>query len=105
MNINFKEAKEFYEQCKNVGSGKPSSLTLYWAEWCPHCHTLMPTWKKLGSSYNGIKIEAIEESDSKVKMDGYPTIIFRSGRKQEKYEGPRTKAAIIKFLKNKLSIK
>jgi thiol-disulfide isomerase/thioredoxin len=90
---------------KLLGSGKPSSLTLYWAEWCPHCHTLMPTWKKLGSSYNGIKIEAIEESDSKVKMDGYPTIIFRSGRKQEKYEGPRTKAAIIKFLKNKLSIK
>jgi thiol-disulfide isomerase/thioredoxin/uncharacterized protein YjbJ (UPF0337 family) len=88
------------------GGGKPGkSLTLYWAEWCPHCHTIMPEWKKLGSSYKGIKIEAIEESVSPVKVDGYPTIIFRNGKKMEKYKGPRTKAAIVKFLKNKLSNK
>jgi thiol-disulfide isomerase/thioredoxin len=85
------------------GSGKIPSLTLYWAEWCPHCHTIMPEWKKLGSNYKGIKIEAIEEKQSKIKMDGYPTIIFRNGKRMEKYEGPRTKTAIIKFLKNKLT--
>ena len=100
------QAKELYEKCKTItGKAKPSSLTLYWAEWCPHCHDMMPEWKKLGSAYKGIKIEALEQKKTKVKVDGYPTIIFRSGNKKEIYEGPRTKSAIIKFLKNKLSIK
>jgi thiol-disulfide isomerase/thioredoxin len=88
-----------------VGAGKPKSLTLYWAEWCPHCHEIMPEWEKLGDGYKGVTIEAIEEQDSDVKVDGYPTIIFRNGRNMEKYEGERTKNAILKFLKNKLSIK
>ena len=83
------------------GSGKPTKLTLYWAEWCPHCHDLMPEWKKL--KHKGVQIEAIEESKSKVKVDGYPTIVFRSGKTMEKYTGPRTAKAIKKFLKNKLS--
>jgi thiol-disulfide isomerase/thioredoxin len=83
------------------GAGKPSKLTLYWAEWCPHCHDLMPEWKKL--KHKGVQIEAIEESKSKVKVDGYPTIVFRSGKTMEKYTGPRTAKAIKKFLKNKLS--
>ena len=88
------------EDEKLQGSGKPG-LTLYWAEWCPHCHDLMPEWKKL--KHKGVKIEAIEESKSKVKVDGYPTIVFRSGKTMEKYTGPRTAKAIKKFLKNKLS--
>jgi len=85
------------------GSGKPKSLTLYWAEWCPHCHDLIPIWKKLGSDYKGIRIEAIEEKQSKFKVNSYPTIIFRDGNNMEKYEGSRTKVALTKFLKNKLS--
>ena len=88
-----------------VGSGKPKSLTLYWAEWCPHCHDLMPEWEKLGDGYKGIKIEAIEEQDSNVKVNGYPTIIYRDGKNIEKYEGERSKTAILNFLKNKLSMK
>jgi hypothetical protein len=63
----------------------------------------MPIWQKLGSDYKGIRIEAIEEKQSNFKVDGYPTIIFHNGNNMEKYEGPRTKAALIKFLKNKLS--
>jgi thiol-disulfide isomerase/thioredoxin len=101
-----KQAIELYNKCKPlIGKGKPKSLTLYWAEWCPHCHDLMPEWEKLGDGYKGVTIEAIEEQDSDVKVDGYPTIIFRNGRNMEKYEGERTKNAILKFLKNKLSIK
>ena len=91
----------FVENETPKGSGKPTSLTLYWAEWCPHCHDLMPIWKKL--AHKGVKIEAIEESQSNFKVDGYPTIIFRSGKKMEKYTGPRTLKAIKNFLKNKLS--
>jgi len=88
-----------------AGAGRPKSLTLYWAEWCPHCHDIMPEWEKLGKGYKGITIEAIEEQDSDVKVNGYPTIIYRDGRNMEKYEGERTKNAILNFLKNKLSKK
>ena len=88
-----------------TGSSKPASLTLYWADWCPHCHDLMPEWKKLGNFYKGIKIQALEEQQTNFQVDGYPTIIFRNGSNIEKYEGKRTKTAIINFLKKKLSKK
>jgi thiol-disulfide isomerase/thioredoxin len=83
------------------GSGT-KSLTLYHADWCHFCKKLMPTWKKLGSSYKGIPIIAIEEKQTKFPVDGYPTIIYRDGSYMEKYTGPRTKSGIEKFLKNKL---
>ena len=84
------------------GKGKSSSLTLYWADWCPHCHDMMPEWKKLGSAYKGIQIQALEQKQSGFKGP-FPTIIFRNGNSMEKYEGPRTKSALVKFLKNKLA--
>lgn len=84
------------------GKGKTASLTLYWADWCPHCHDMMPEWQKLGSSYKGIQIQALEQKQSGFKGP-FPTIIFRNGNSMEKYEGPRTKTALVKFLKNKLA--
>ena len=86
------------------GSGKTGkSLTLYWADWCPHCHDMMPEWQKLGASYKGIKLFAVEEKQNKsFKVDGYPTIIYRDGKRIEKYEGPRNKSGFVSFLKNKL---
>jgi hypothetical protein len=83
------------------GWGMPASLTLYWAKWCPHCHKILPIWKKL--NFKGVKINALEEQETDFQVDSYPTIIFRNGSFMEKYTGKRTKAAILKFLKNKLS--
>ena len=88
---------------KPKGSGKPLTLTLYWAEWCPHCHDLLPIWKQL--KLKGVKFQSYEESVSPIKVQAYPTIIFHNGKKMEKYEGKRTKNAILNFLKNKLSNK
>jgi thiol-disulfide isomerase/thioredoxin len=86
------------------GSGRSGkSLTLYHADWCHFCTKLMPTWKKLGSEYKGIKIVTNEEKQNKsFPVDGYPTIVYRDGSTMEKYEGKRTKAAIVNFLKSKL---
>jgi thiol-disulfide isomerase/thioredoxin len=88
---------------KAVGKGKGRpSLTLHWADWCPHCHDMIPEWKKLGSEHKGIQILAVEQKQSGFKGP-FPTILFRNGNSMEKYEGPRTKAAFVKFLKNKLA--
>jgi thiol-disulfide isomerase/thioredoxin len=83
------------------GGNKPATLTLHWADWCPHCHDMMPEWKKLGSNHNGVIIQAVEQKQSGFKGP-FPTILFQHGNSMEKYEGPRTKAAFTKFLKNKL---
>ena len=87
-----------------TGSGKKQkSLTLYYANWCPHCHDMMPEWKKLGGSYKGIKIQAIEQKRMKRKdINGFPTILFSDGQRESMYEGPRTKSGFVKFLKNNL---
>ena len=82
---------------------KSKSLTLYYADWCPHCHDMMPEWNKLGKNHKGIKVEKFEENETDFKVDGFPTIIFRDGKKVEKYEGDRSKKAIVSYLKNKLS--
>lgn len=101
-NLNNEARSDVREQPTGSGrSGK--SLTLYHAEWCHFCTKLMPTWKKLGSEYKGIKIVTIEEKQNKsFPVDGYPTIVYRDGSTMEKYEGKRTKAAIVNFLKSKL---
>ena len=86
------------------GTGKSKkSITLYYADWCPHCHNMMPEWNKLGKNHKGIKVEKFEENETDFQVDGFPTIIFRDGKKVEKYEGDRSKKAIVSYLKNKLS--
>jgi len=104
----FKENKNKAKETTDVepprGSGKKGkSLTLYYADWCPHCHNMMPEWNKLGKTHKGIQIIAIEQKQNKsFPVESYPTIIFRNGKKMEKYIGPRTKSDFVKFLKNKL---
>ena len=100
----FNNMNQLYDECKAQGNGKPQkSLTLYYANWCPHCHDMMPEWKKLGGSYKGIKIQAIEQKRMKRKdINGFPTILFSDGQRETKYEGPRTKSGFVKFLKNNL---
>ena len=105
----FQQNKNKAKQTTNIepprGSGKKGkTLTLYYADWCPHCHNMMPEWNKLGKSHKGIQIIAIEQKQNKsFPVNSYPTIIFRDGKKMEKYEGPRTKSSFVKFLKNKLT--
>ena len=85
----------------SCGSGKGPSLTLYYAKRCPCCVKFMPVWKKL--RVPGVTIRMVEEQDNdELRVDAFPTVVYRSGRQMEKYTGPRTKAAIEKFLKNKL---
>jgi hypothetical protein len=64
---------------------------------------MMPEWNKLGKTHKGIQIITIERMQNKsFPVNAYPTIIFRNGKKMEKYDGPRTKSGFVKFLKNKL---
>ena len=85
-----------------TGNGKPSkSITLYYANWCPHCKPMIPMFKKL--KIPGVEVRMLEQAENdEFEAEGYPTIVYRDGSEMEMYNGPRGKTDIVKFVKNKL---
>jgi len=84
-----------------AGGSSTKSLTLYYADWCPHCKLLVPIFKKLKIA--GVEIRMLEEKQNReFKVNGYPTIVYRNGSTMEVYTGSRTKSGIVNYLKNKL---
>jgi thiol-disulfide isomerase/thioredoxin len=68
-------------------------LVLYYAEWCGHCKTTLPPFKRLEESYKGpVKIIAINCEDDKNKElvakdppKGYPTIRYYPNGLDDQY--------------------
>jgi thiol-disulfide isomerase/thioredoxin len=81
------------------------SFTMYYASWCGHCKKAAPEWKKLGSSYYGIEIRAVEEKkNNEFQVRGFPTIVYRDGNGSEEiYDGARTLTAWKAYLHKKNS--
>ena len=90
-------------------------VTLFYANWCGHCHQFLPQWKLFMAAYekskdeikNKYKIELItndyEDSANPQKaiesnVDGFPTILIQYNDKTDKYIGERTAKALFKKL-------
>lgn len=63
---------------------KPN-ITLYYANWCPHCNSLKPIWNKFyeKNKDNGkydIKIVDCSESCPNPDVEGYPTILLTNNK-------------------------
>ena len=84
-------------------------LHMYYAEWCPHCHTALPEFQKLGATQTigdkTVKCSAIEAEKNPEKVrgevKGFPTIqLFGpDGSLVATHSGSRTKAGFLDFLK------
>ena len=102
--------ESFADASANIPADKVYKFTMYYADWCPHCHTAQPEFAKLGAiqTIGGKKVEiaAIEEKQipESVKVSGFPTIrlIGPDGAIVEEYGGDRTKAGFQAFLDQKL---
>ncbi len=60
----------------------PLTVVLVFANWCPHCHSYMPTWKKLEKTPNrSAPMIAVEQANAEpilnamgANVEGYPTV-------------------------------
>ena len=95
-----------------------TTVGLIHAEWCGHCQTLMPIWKRMVSSMKGNKkfhVVEIESSDSdkdsrmsqinsklssdseKLEANGFPTVFKVKNGKLEYYNEERQEEAMKKW--------
>jgi thiol-disulfide isomerase/thioredoxin len=93
-------------------------IILSYADWCTHCHTFMPTWKKLVDEIKSSKYVSTYAYESRADMpekykkfreNGYPSIIINIGDTTTYHSGSRTpddiyKASLAELL-NVLKIK
>lgn len=106
--------KSFFEkQDLSEEAPRKSGIVLFYANWCPHCHTVMPIMNELAEKINNEKtmndmmVGAIDcatpENDDlsdEMGIQGYPTIkIYDRGNYVGDYNGPREVPFLITLLK------
>jgi hypothetical protein len=104
--------------------GKEVEVTLYYANWCGHCVTFKPEWKKfkknigdINEKDTGVKIQTKEHEHSELEkmgggkindedISGYPTLKIKltKGKDSKEYDygdyGKRDGEYMTKFIKN-----
>jgi thiol-disulfide isomerase/thioredoxin len=103
-----------FKDVANENRRKKEAVVLFFhADWCPHCQTAKPELEKLGTKQTiggtTVRIQKLEEKDIpeavKPNIRGYPTIqlLNPDGSVKADYEGERTTAGFLEFLKAQYS--
>lgn len=93
------------------------TVTLYYANWCPHCKNVVPEWdrfkqiydknsRQIESKYNTkLDIKKYEDKDIPpgTNVAGFPTIMIVYNDKQEEYIGNKNTEDFFKKLINRAS--
>jgi hypothetical protein len=81
-------------------------ITLYYANWCSHCHHVLPFYNQLMEENDNNDIiykkiendELINNPEEMSKINGYPTILVNYKEKEYIYNGYRDKTSLIKYI-------
>jgi thiol-disulfide isomerase/thioredoxin len=103
---------------KRIKKG-PLTIIMVWAEWCPHCHTMMPHFDAASKSPNrsiqSIKVEekmlpsinssisrSINKSAKPLNVEGYPSIIVvdKKGNQVANIQPVRNTETMTKVMEN-----
>lgn len=101
---------ESFTNDKLVPSGHDYNLVMFYADWCPHCQTAKPEFKKAKESakrkYPNCKLtlldaEKNQELSQKYEIEGYPTfkLIGKNGNVTE-FESSPDYEGFMDFLKH-----
>jgi len=73
----------------------------FWAEWCPPCRALAPTFEELAKQYDGrvrflkLNVDENQQVPQRFGIKGIPTLVFfDGGREVERVVGASSKAAL-----------
>jgi thiol-disulfide isomerase/thioredoxin len=81
------------------------SLILFYADWCGHCKTFMPTWGEFKTKintkkYNIVEIESQNPFTNRIQgLQGYPSLYYIINDKAIEYNGGRDVQSLEMFLK------
>ena len=89
-------------------------IVLFYVDWCPHCVSTKPHFQKLmahnNENINGkvlkvamVNCEKNPELAEAAGVEGYPTIQLELNGKRHNYDGERTEAGFMSYIKNMLS--
>jgi len=116
--------KKTIKDVKQMFDNKKPMFIEFYGDWCGHCKSLVPMWKKLtdilvkNNSNENIALVAIEskvhndaiiteiKEKAKFGIDGYPTvgaIVFENGTpKFKSYNGDRTAGPMYNFIEKEI---
>jgi thiol-disulfide isomerase/thioredoxin len=88
-------------------SNYPEVFTLFKVDWCPHCKKAAPEWeamkeevKQMGLPVNVKEVDgdANPEAVKAAGISAFPTMIYKKGGNEVKYDGPRDAKSLTDFV-------
>jgi len=108
VKCNFCNSLKSFSKNNQVGGLAPpqTDIYLFKAEWCGHCKGFKSTWNKLkeefSSKYKFITLDADADKE-KIKswnIQGFPTIIKKSGINATEFVGQRDEQSVREFIQS-----
>jgi thiol-disulfide isomerase/thioredoxin len=94
------------------GDNAPLTVSMFRADWCPHCKRFAPEWERFKSAIASDRaIAAIEydagtpaakAKETALNVMGYPTIVVEHRGVVKTYSGPRTASALLEYCRSML---